>query len=88
MAVGEGHIIVLTTKGEAWATGENGYGQLGIGSRGFEAGWVKVIGGWGAALKVLEVGCGPWCSWVKVGKTANLPSEVRRREELKAEIKG
>ena len=40
--VGDGHVVVLTAKGEVWVTGDNSYGQLGVGKgTDFEAGWVR-----------------------------------------------
>ncbi|KAL8711411.1 MAG: hypothetical protein Q9225_007117 [Loekoesia sp. 1 TL-2023] len=44
VAVGDEHIIVLTTEGEVWGFGSNEYGQLGLGKdiKGTEGKWVRM----------------------------------------------
>lgn len=42
VAVGESHILALTTKGRVYAVGEGKWGQLGTGKRKFESEWVQV----------------------------------------------
>ncbi|KAI4182514.1 MAG: hypothetical protein L6R41_005931 [Letrouitia leprolyta] len=44
VAVGDEHVVVLTTKGEIWGLGSNEYGQLGLGeeSKGTEGKWRKL----------------------------------------------
>lgn len=66
VGVGSGHIIALTADGKVWATGEGECGQLGTGSKAFEEDWVEVRGEWEGKGKVVEVGCGVWCSWLLV----------------------
>lgn len=43
VAVGESHILVLTTRGQVYAVGEGKWGQLGTGRRKFENEWVEVL---------------------------------------------
>lgn len=66
VGVGAGHVIALTADRKVWVAGEGGYGQLGTGSQGFEADWVRVRGEWEGRGEVFGVGCGVWCSWVLV----------------------
>ncbi|KAL8838534.1 MAG: hypothetical protein Q9170_002114 [Blastenia crenularia] len=60
VAVGDEHIVVLTTDGELWGLGSNEYGQLGLGKevKGTRGKWVKIeVGGEGE--KVVEMKAGP-----------------------------
>lgn len=51
--VGDGHVVVLTARGEVWVSGEDSWGQLGLGpvpsgrpkegEDGFVAEWVRCI---------------------------------------------
>ena len=66
VGVGFGHIIALTSNRELWAIGEGDHGQSGTGCRSFKEDWVKVTGGWTANDRVIELGCGMWCSWIIV----------------------
>ena len=65
-AVGEGHVIALTEKGDVWVTGQGYEGQLGLGNtyRGFVQDWTRVDG-WGNRT-VLNVGAGGWNTFVGV----------------------
>ncbi len=44
VAVGESHILILTTRGRVYAVGEGKWGQLGTGRRKLEGEWVLVCG--------------------------------------------
>lgn len=68
VAVGDGHVVALTEKGEVWVTGRGYEGQLGMGSEylGFKQGWTRT-GGWGDR-QVLGVGAGSLNSFVMVRK--------------------
>ena len=67
-AVGDGHAIALTKKGEVWVTGEGYEGQLGLGTdyQGFEQGWTRAHG-WGDKT-VLAVEAGGFNSFVRVAR--------------------
>ena len=65
-AVGEGHVVVLTEKGDVWVAGQGYEGQLGLGNnyRGFVQDWTRVDG-WGNR-PVLNVEAGGWNTFVEV----------------------
>lgn len=60
VAVGDEHIVVLTTKGEVWGLGSNEYGQLGLGekTKGTAGKWEKLDVP-GEREKVVEMKAGP-----------------------------
>ena len=64
MAVGAGHVIALTDKGEVWAVGENRSEQLGVDEGEFEKDWVRVKGL--DEKSVTEVGAGYWSTFALV----------------------
>ena len=66
VAVGDGHVIVLTKKREVWAIGQGYEGQLGLGKarRNFHNSWTRVCG-W-KDRQVLSVGASGWNSFVTV----------------------
>ena len=64
IGVGSKHIVVLTVKGDIWATGDNTYGQLGLTDTRFYPNWEKVdITTHPGTSQLLGVGCGTWSSW-------------------------
>ena len=65
VGVGYDHLIVLTEKGDIWTTGNNRYGQLGIGSdEDFFQDWQKVpFDHANTGRTVVEVGASTWRSW-------------------------
>jgi len=65
VAVGAGHMLVLTEEGEAWAAGENGNGQLG-GEAGGQSGWRRWKGSWNGQVRRVFSGPFAWCSLVLV----------------------
>ncbi|KAL8932971.1 MAG: hypothetical protein Q9216_006585 [Gyalolechia sp. 2 TL-2023] len=67
VAVGDEHVVVLTTKGEVWGLGSNEYGQLGLGPRtkGTEGKWRR-IGALGEREEVLEMKAGPLTTFLVV----------------------
>ena len=64
VGVGSGHMIALTGDGDLWTIGEGSFGQLGTGRLAFKNCWIKVRSEWESKGKIIEVGCGMWCSWV------------------------
>lgn len=67
VAVGETHIIVLTTKGDVFVVGENGDGQLGIPSKSEES-WTRVSLGFKEGREVIGVQAGARNSFLLVHK--------------------
>ena len=76
VAVGDEHILVLTTEGEVWGLGSNESGQLGLGEelKGTKGKWVKidmpVEGG-----KTVEMKAGPLTTFLVV-VTDDVPEET------------
>ncbi|KAK0639347.1 regulator of chromosome condensation 1/beta-lactamase-inhibitor protein II [Cercophora newfieldiana] len=70
VAVGEGHVVVLTTSGEVFVIGSNSNGQLGLGQevKGVES-WTRV------SIKsegdIVGVAAGPKCSFLLVRDTVD-----------------
>lgn len=66
VAVGGGHVVVLTTEGDVYAAGRNENGQTGIGGEGFLERWGK----WEKRYmgRVTRVSSGPsaWCTILEV----------------------
>jgi len=63
IAVGDGHIVLLTSKGEIFTTGDNTNGQLGIGQDSeFREGWevVRIT----PQLGITAVRAGPRCTFI------------------------
>ncbi|KAI7788660.1 hypothetical protein LA080_008550 [Diaporthe eres] len=67
VAVGETHIIVLTTNGDVFVIGENGNGQLGLSSKSEES-WSRVSLGPKGGRRVVGVQAGPTNSFLLVHK--------------------
>lgn len=67
VAVGETHIIVLTTNGEVFVIGENGNGQLGLPSKS-EDSWTRVSPGLRDGRRVVGVQAGARNSFLLVHK--------------------
>ncbi|PNS16862.1 hypothetical protein CAC42_4826 [Sphaceloma murrayae] len=45
VAVGNGHVLLMDTDGKVWAAGDNGNGQLGLGTeRGYYEEWMEIVG--------------------------------------------
>jgi len=65
VAVGAGHVLVLTEDGEVWAAGENANGQLGREDGGV-SGWRRWEGPWKGRVKRVYSGPFAWCSLVLV----------------------
>ena len=68
MAVGEAHIVTLTTDGEVYVIGENRNGQLGLGTESAKA-WAKVNLDLADNQRIAGVAAGPRCSFIIVQKT-------------------
>ena len=64
VGVGAGHLIALTAKGEVWTVGDSEYGQLGRKGKSFCRSWSKASFVEEKQKKVVQVGCGPWNSWI------------------------
>ena len=67
VAVGETHIIALTTNGDVFVIGENGNGQLGLPSKSEES-WRRVLLDLEDGLRVVEVQAGARNSFLLVHK--------------------
>ncbi|KAL9594927.1 MAG: hypothetical protein Q9219_006758 [cf. Caloplaca sp. 3 TL-2023] len=69
MAVGEKHVVILTTEGEVWGLGSNEYGQLGLGQeiQGTGGHWrrIQVVG---EREKVMGMKAGPFATFLVVVK--------------------
>ncbi len=61
VAVGEGHIVVLTAEGRVFATGRGVNGQLGTGQRYFADDWIEAVSLQGK--RVIGVECALWASF-------------------------
>ncbi|KAI4172636.1 MAG: hypothetical protein LQ343_003483 [Gyalolechia ehrenbergii] len=70
VAVGDEHVVVLTTKGEVWGLGSNEYGQLGLGqeTKGTEGKWMR-IDAISAGEEVIEINAGPFTTFLVVATT-------------------
>ncbi len=74
VAIGDAHMLVLTTDGAVYVTGDNGSGQLGLGRGGARStrDWVRLDLGTvlAAGQTVLGVAAGPRSSFLIVGRLA------------------
>ncbi|KAI9839576.1 MAG: hypothetical protein M1819_002202 [Sarea resinae] len=66
VAVGDGHIVVLTCDGRLFAAGRGVNGQLGAGAKKFAEDWMHVNLGLGEGRSIINVYCGPWTSFALV----------------------
>ncbi|KAL8916068.1 MAG: hypothetical protein Q9208_008722 [Pyrenodesmia sp. 3 TL-2023] len=83
VAVGDEHIVVLTTDGLVWGLGSNEYGQLGLGEdvKGTAGEWVLLRAS-GRGTKCMEVKAGPLTTFLVVMGEDKVKSEdVVMKEE-------
>ncbi|KAL8807592.1 MAG: hypothetical protein Q9182_000576 [Xanthomendoza sp. 2 TL-2023] len=68
VAVGDDHLVVLTTRGEVWGYGSNDFGQLGLGPgvKSTEATWVPIYKP-SQGNRVVEIAAGPLNTFLVVG---------------------
>ena len=66
VAIGMGHVMVLTAEGEIWGCGDNDYGQLGLENtdESFLKEWTKIPKVWEEKGRVISVMAGGWGSFV------------------------
>ncbi|KAL8817695.1 MAG: hypothetical protein Q9223_003525 [Gallowayella weberi] len=68
VAVGDDHLVVLTTSGEVWGYGSNDFGQLGLGPgvKSTDARWVPTYRP-SEGKRVVEIAAGPMNTFLVVG---------------------
>lgn len=83
LAVGDGHIVVLTDDGAVYTAGENTNGQLGLGStKPFRDTWSRVKTD--SRLHCIGVRAGPKCTFAKVSQAGHRADESPNLTALSA----
>ena len=72
------HTMILTEKGEVWATGRNNKGQLGIGNNGDQNVWVKSF----TKEKVINIACGEYHTIILTEKGEVWATGFNKYEQL------
>ncbi|ROW12878.1 hypothetical protein VPNG_04660 [Cytospora leucostoma] len=70
VAIGDSHLVVLTTEGEVFVVGHNGNGQLGLPGDKYAESWTRVELGLQDGRRAVGVAAGPRNSFILVQKGA------------------